>query len=97
MQLFLFCLLGTIIEDKGVKFAAGVYSLTWNELSKQDKQIFRLLLLSSQQPQTLTCAGMTCISLNLFVNVRIPKLGVLTVCLMCPSNYRCRKSSTQSS
>nr|XP_040238048.2 putative odorant receptor 83c [Anopheles coluzzii] len=69
MQLFLFCLLGTIIEDKGVKFSAGVYSLTWNELSKQDKQIFRLLLLSSQQPQTLTCAGMTCISLNLFVNM----------------------------
>ncbi|XP_040172351.1 putative odorant receptor 83c [Anopheles arabiensis] len=69
LQLFLFCLLGTIIEDKGVKFSAGVYRLTWNELSKQDKQIFRLLLLSSQQPQTLTCARMTCVSLNLFVNM----------------------------
>ncbi|XP_050070732.1 putative odorant receptor 83c [Anopheles maculipalpis] len=69
LQLFLFCLLGTIIEDKGVKFSDGVYSLTWNELSRENKQIFRLLLLSSQQPKTLTCARMTCISLNLFVNM----------------------------
>uniref|UniRef100_A0A182S5C0 Uncharacterized protein n=1 Tax=Anopheles funestus TaxID=62324 RepID=A0A182S5C0_ANOFN len=69
LQLFLFCLLGTIIEDKGVKFSDGVYNLTWNELSLGDQKIFRLLLLSSQQTKTLTCARMTPICLNLFVNM----------------------------
>uniref|UniRef100_A0A182WQW1 Uncharacterized protein n=1 Tax=Anopheles minimus TaxID=112268 RepID=A0A182WQW1_9DIPT len=69
LQLFLFCLLGTIIEDKGVKFSAGVYNLTWNELSLRDQHIFRLLLLSSQRTKTLTCGGMTPICLNLFVNM----------------------------
>ncbi|XP_035900263.1 uncharacterized protein LOC118506771 [Anopheles stephensi] len=69
LQLFLFCLVGTIIEQKGEKFSDGVYNLTFNELSREHKQIFRLLLLCSQQPKTLTCARMTRISLNLFVNM----------------------------
>ncbi|XP_052899939.1 putative odorant receptor 83c [Anopheles moucheti] len=70
LQLFLFCLLGTIIEHKGDKFSDNVYDLTWNELSMVDKKNFRLLLLSSQHPKTLTCARMTPICLNLFLNVR---------------------------
>ncbi|XP_053669367.1 putative odorant receptor 83c [Anopheles marshallii] len=68
-QLFLFCLLGTVIEHKGVKFSENVYNLTWNELSTKDQKNFRLLLLSSQHTKTLTCARMTPICLNLFLNM----------------------------
>uniref|UniRef100_A0A182NZ49 Uncharacterized protein n=1 Tax=Anopheles dirus TaxID=7168 RepID=A0A182NZ49_9DIPT len=69
LQLFVFCLLGTVIEHKGYSFADGVYSVAWHELSARDKRIFRLLLLAAQRPKTLTCAHLTRISLNLFVNM----------------------------
>uniref|UniRef100_A0A182PN49 Uncharacterized protein n=1 Tax=Anopheles epiroticus TaxID=199890 RepID=A0A182PN49_9DIPT len=69
MQLFILCLLGTIIEYKGEKFSEAVYQLTWNELSRGHKKIFRLLLLSSQQPYILTWSGMTNINMNLFVGM----------------------------
>uniref|UniRef100_A0A182QK48 Odorant receptor n=1 Tax=Anopheles farauti TaxID=69004 RepID=A0A182QK48_9DIPT len=69
LQLFLFCLLGTVIEHKGDTFADAVYSVAWHQLSPADQRIFRLLLLVSQQPKTLTCGRTTRVSLKLFVNM----------------------------
>uniref|UniRef100_A0A182JA45 Uncharacterized protein n=1 Tax=Anopheles atroparvus TaxID=41427 RepID=A0A182JA45_ANOAO len=69
LQLFVFCALGSVIQQKGESFSAGVYAISWHELPRHEKQIFRILLLRSQTPKKLTCAQMTDINMNLFVMI----------------------------
>ncbi|KFB38890.1 AGAP000226-PA-like protein [Anopheles sinensis] len=70
-QLFIFCALGAAIQHKSESFAAGVYRLSWHELSRREKQTFRIMLLRSQESQKLTCVHIHDINLNLFVAVRV--------------------------
>ncbi|XP_058811222.1 putative odorant receptor 83c [Topomyia yanbarensis] len=68
-QLFLVCILGTMIDIKSDQFSERVYNIPWHKMRNSEQKMIRFMLESSQRSQRLTYGGMIPINMNLFLSV----------------------------
>uniref|UniRef100_A0A1W7R6N7 Putative odorant receptor n=1 Tax=Aedes albopictus TaxID=7160 RepID=A0A1W7R6N7_AEDAL len=68
-QLFLPCMLGTMIEIKCDLFIEQVYDISWHAMSNVEQKMLNFMLTKSQRTQKLSCVGMVPLNMNLFLAV----------------------------
>ncbi|XP_058821703.1 odorant receptor 67d-like [Topomyia yanbarensis] len=68
-QLFLPCVLGTLIDMKSELFVERIYSVSWHEMPKAQQKLVQIMLDKSQHSKLLTYGGMTPMNMNLFLSV----------------------------
>ncbi|XP_053699222.1 putative odorant receptor 83c [Sabethes cyaneus] len=68
-QLFLYCLLGTLIEIKTDSFSKRIYSINWYKLTKKEQKNIGFALRTSQKPRQLTYGGFTSLNVNFFLSI----------------------------
>lgn len=67
-QVFVPCLMGTLLIYKGEQFYDNIYNSLWYLLPVSDQKLILVLLCGAKRLQTMS-AGLTVISLEQFVNV----------------------------
>ncbi|XP_065088818.1 putative odorant receptor 83c [Ochlerotatus camptorhynchus] len=68
-QLLLWCMLGTLIDVKSDVFTDQIYNISWHNMAKEDKKIFKFMLEMSQQSQKLSCGRIMTVNMNMFVAI----------------------------
>ncbi|XP_053699224.1 putative odorant receptor 83c [Sabethes cyaneus] len=68
-QLFLYCLLGTLIEIRTDLFSKRIYTVNWHKLMKREQKIAQFMLLASQKPRHLTYGRLMQLNVNFFQSI----------------------------
>ncbi|XP_062542281.1 putative odorant receptor 83c [Armigeres subalbatus] len=68
-QLFLSCMLGTLIDVKNDICIQKIYDVSWHEMPKTEQKTLQFLLAEAQQSKTLSCGGFMPLNMNLFLTV----------------------------
>ncbi|XP_065088820.1 putative odorant receptor 83c [Ochlerotatus camptorhynchus] len=68
-QLFLCCMMGTLIDVKSDVFTDKIYNISWHAMAKGDQRMLKFMLEKSQQSLKLSCGGMMTVNMNLFLAV----------------------------
>ncbi|XP_055522547.1 odorant receptor 67d-like [Wyeomyia smithii] len=68
-QLFLYCLLGTLIDIKTDVLSECIYNVSWHKLPKKEQNIVQIMLQVSQSPRQLTYGGLVPLNMNLFQSI----------------------------
>lgn len=75
-QLFIPCLLGTILIIECEKFYDEICNVSWYLLAESEKKSMALIMLSAMTPRSMAC-GLQVIDLQMFVEVKIDLLSLL--------------------
>ena len=68
-EIFIPCLLASILIDYGDKYYDNLCNLSWYLLSPSDKKSFTVLLIPALFPKSMSC-GLMQMNLQMFVEVR---------------------------